>query len=308
MRDTKTRLLLAFCFAFSSLDASSTTQLSLTVTPVGSSLQIPATLIKPDGEGPFPAVVIMHDCSGLGPRSSGAPLRWAGELVQQGYVVLIPDSFAPRGFPNGVCFIPGNQSAVANGYVRAADAYGALVLLRALPYVDGTRVGVMGGSHGGWTTLAAMFTPLEPDSALAQAKREGFSAAIALYPSCAARYGDWSTARAKGQKFGPPVSYSGIYKPIAPLLILIGERDDWTPAEPCRHLAETSRAAGFPVEIKIYPGAYHSFDSDRPVRYDGQRNNASSTSGRGATTGGDRAAWADARKQVASFFALHLKQ
>ena len=32
---------------------------------------------KPDGPGPFPAVVIVHDCSGLGPRSSGAPGRWA---------------------------------------------------------------------------------------------------------------------------------------------------------------------------------------------------------------------------------------
>lgn len=47
---------------------------------------IPATLLKPDGAGPFPAVVIMHDCSGLGPRSSGAPDRWARELLTQGYV------------------------------------------------------------------------------------------------------------------------------------------------------------------------------------------------------------------------------
>ncbi len=62
----------------------------------GTAEQIPATLIKPEGVGPFPAVVMMHDCSGLGPRSSGAPRRWADELVAQGYVVLIPDSFTPR--------------------------------------------------------------------------------------------------------------------------------------------------------------------------------------------------------------------
>ena len=308
MIDSKALLLLAFCLAISSLDASGGTQSSLMVTPVGSPLQIPATLIKPDGEGPFPAVVIMHDCSGLGPQSSGAPLRWAGELVPQGYVVLIPDSFTPRGFAEGVCTIPGKQSAAANGYVRAADAYGALAALRALPFVDGKRVGVMGGTHGGWTVLAAMDAALEGDSALAAAKREGFAAAVALYPGCAARYGNWSTLREKGNSFGPAVAYSGTYQPTAPLLILIGERDDWTPAEPCRRLVETSRAAGYPVEIKIYPGAYHSFDSDRPVRYDGRRNNASSPSGRGATTGGDPDAWADARKEVASFFALHLKQ
>ncbi len=165
------------------------------VTPVGSTLQLPAILIKPDGEGPFPAVVIAHDCSGLGPRSSGAPRRWAGELVQQGYVVLIPDSFTPRGFADGVCLIPGNETVSANGFARAGDAYAALTTLRKLPYVDGKRVGIMGGSHGGWTTLAAMFVPLDAGNPLAEAKRDGFAAAIALYPSCAPRYGAWSTSK-----------------------------------------------------------------------------------------------------------------
>jgi dienelactone hydrolase len=62
--------------------------------------------LKPDGSGPFPAVVIMHDCSGLGPRSSGAPDRWGRELLGQGYLVLIPDSFTTRGHADGVCTDP----------------------------------------------------------------------------------------------------------------------------------------------------------------------------------------------------------
>lgn len=44
---------------------------------------VPFTLTKPPGNGPFPAVVILHDCSGLGVRSSGSPARWAGVLMQQ---------------------------------------------------------------------------------------------------------------------------------------------------------------------------------------------------------------------------------
>ena len=143
---------LALSFALLSLHARSASQLPLTITPAGASAQIPATLIKPDGDGTFPAVVMMHDCSGLGPRSSGAPLRWAGELVAQGYVVLIPDSFTPRGFADGVCITSSKQRGSVNGYARAAGAYGALAALRALSYVDGKRVGIMGGSHGGWTT------------------------------------------------------------------------------------------------------------------------------------------------------------
>ena len=301
-----TRVIPVIALASVSLRAVGAEQLSLMVTPVGSTLQLPAILIKPDGEGPFPAVVIAHDCSGLGPRSSGAPWRWAGELVQQGYVVLIPDSFTSRGFADGVCLIPGNETVSANGFARAADAYGALATLRKLPYVDGKRVGIMGGSHGGWTTLAAMFVPLEPNNPLAQAKRDGFAVAIALYPSCAPRYGAWSTS--KSSNFGPVTGYSGAYQPIAPLLMLSGEKDDWTPAEPCRQLAERSRAAGYPVEIKIYPDAHHAFDSSNPVRYDARRNNPNSPSGRGATTGGNPSAWEDAKKEVATFFAQHLKR
>ena len=300
------RLMLALGCAACGLSAQATEQTVVAFTTAGAATEIPATLIKPDGMGPFPAVLILHDCSGLGARSSGAPMRWASELLQQGYVVLIPDSFSPRGFADGVCFIPGSQSVSAGIYVRAADAYGALALLRTLPYVDAKRIGVMGGSHGGSTTLAAMFATSDAGDPLAAAKRDGFAAAIALYPGCAARYGDWWTRRMGA--FGPPAGYVGVYKPIAPLLILIGERDDWTPADPCRRLAETSQAAGLPVEIKVYPDSHHSFDSDRPVRYDGARNNPSSPSGRGATTGGNSAAWEDAKNQVSAFFALHLKQ
>ena len=65
-----------------------------------------------------------------------------------------------------------------------------------------------------------------------------------------------------------------MYAPTAPVLILIGDKDDWTPAEPCRQLTAAARAAGYPVTIKIYPGAHHAFDSYNPVRYLETRVNA----------------------------------
>lgn len=299
-------LLPVVLFALFAAEANSADAVPFAVTSAESHTPIPATLIKPDGDGPFPAVVIMHDCSGLGLRSSGAPARWADDLVRQGYVVVIPDSFSARGFAAGTCLVPRDQSSSVNGSVRAADAYGALAALRTLPYVDGRRVGLMGGSHGGWTTLTAIVAPRDARDLLAAEKRDGFAAAVALYPSCAPRYGAWSTWRAGAN--GPATAYSGVYQPLAPLLILIGEKDDWTLAETCRRLAEASRAAGLPVDIKIYADAYHSFDSDHPVRYDARRSNASAPSGYGATTGGNPAAWADARKQVVEFFARNLKQ
>ena len=75
-----------------------------------------------------------------------------------------------------------------------------------------------------------------------------------------------------------------MYKPVAPLLILIGESDDWTPAEPCRKLTEIARQAGYPVSIKVYPGAHHSFDNKFPLRYNPARVNGNSPTGRGVTT------------------------
>jgi dienelactone hydrolase len=122
-----------------------------------------------------------------------------------------------------------------------------------------------------------MIAPESDADLLAKERRAGFAAAVALYPGCVASRRTWTSA--------------GVYRPVAPLLILIGDKDDWTPAEPCRKLTEAARQAGYPVTIKIYPGAYHSFDSNARVRYVAARVNANAPGGRGATTGGDPAAW-----------------
>src|SRR5438445_7440525 len=175
--------------------AGATSGLSITTTtPNGSSEQIPATLSKPDGPGPFPAVVIMHDCSGLGPRSSGAPDRWAKELVGRGYVVILPDSFTTRGHPDGVCTDASRSRDDVSPARRVRDAYAALAYLRTLSYVDGARVGLMGGSHGGSSTLTSMIAPESDSDLLARQRRAGFAAAVALHPGCLASRPTWSSA------------------------------------------------------------------------------------------------------------------
>ena len=61
------------------------------------------------------------------------------------------------------------------------------------------------------------------------------------------------------------------------------------------------------MSIKVYPGAHHSFDSGNPVRYVPTRVNQNAPSGRGATTGGDPAAWADSIREVLTFFGQRLQ-
>ena len=211
----------------------------------------------------------MHDCSGLGSRSSGAPGRWAEVLLDRGYVVLMPDSFSTRGFPNGVCTDPSRRRLSVGPNHRSRDARAALAYVQTLPYVHRERVGLMGGSHGGATTLATLTH-----------QHSGFAAAVALYPRCA--------------------PFSNLKRDV-PLLILTGELDDWTPAKECTPLA------GERVTVKVYPGVHHSFDSPRPQRYIAERINPSTPGGRGATTEGNVEAWRDSIREVDAFFARYLK-
>ena len=62
------------------------------ITP-GAPLTIEATMVRPAGPGPFPAVVQLHGCAGLEAQS----FRWARWLAERGYVALVVDSFGPRG-------------------------------------------------------------------------------------------------------------------------------------------------------------------------------------------------------------------
>lgn len=283
---------------------------TLASTTDGQPQALPATILKPEGDGPFPAIVIAHDCSGLGARSSGSPGRWGSFLAGNGYVVIMPDSFAPRGFPDGVCTTTtasaGPLLRATLPIARALDEFAALDYLRGLSYVDKAHIGLMGGSHGGSTTLITMVDAANPLATQPRPAGAGFAAAIAFYPGCGARYGGWNVER-QFRDHGPVTRYIGVYKPVAPLLILIGEKDDWSPAEQCEALTQAAEKAGYPVTIKVYPGALHSFDSNFPPRYVAERRNGNKAEGHGATTGGDPAAWADAKQQVAAFFGRYLK-
>src|SRR2546428_11305816 len=107
---------------------------------------VAATLFRPVGRGPFPAVVLLHGCGGIRPHF----VQWAGAIRDMGYVALLVDSFRPRGI-SSIC--ADSQTMASMTRDRAADAYGALRHLKGLPFVDGDRVVLMGWSHGGWPTL-----------------------------------------------------------------------------------------------------------------------------------------------------------
>lgn len=97
-------------------------------------------VVRPEGDGPFPAVVLMHGCSGIYENNH----TWAKLFAGQGYASFIVNSLVPRGLAerkidNGVC----DGSALC-GRERAGDLLVTLAHVRALPFVDANRIAVAG--------------------------------------------------------------------------------------------------------------------------------------------------------------------
>ncbi len=200
-------------------------------------------LYKPEGDGPFPALVLMHQCGGLGSgtRNNQSMLQWAKTAVSRGYVALVIDSLGPRGV-SSVCM--GVQGGV-NFPRGTRDALQAGDHLRKMAFVDKERIALAGFSWGGMN--AALASSQAWGKGLAEKGR--FTAAVAFYPGC------FAIRPASGS------SYEIIHPDIdRPLLVLMGDKDNETPPEECTSRLQLAKQAGAPVEWHVYPGATHCWD------------------------------------------------
>jgi len=204
---------------------------------------------RPQG-GAAPAVVALHGCGGLY-NASGTAFdprypEYVERLHRAGYHVLLPDSFGSRG-SGSICAVPAGQRTITVE-MRRGDAIAAVNWLARQPEVDPRRIAMLGWSHGGSTLLSAV-----------NAARDDYArdvvAAVAFYPGC--------SGLRNGEPGGRP------FRLQAPLLMLLGEKDDWTPPGRCVELAERVRQAqpGADIEVRVYADSYHGFDSARPVRF-----------------------------------------
>ncbi|MBE1707620.1 MULTISPECIES: dienelactone hydrolase family protein [Mesorhizobium] len=242
-----------------------------------------AMLFKPQGQGPFPAVVAMHGCSGLWSSKNSAELSprhadWGRRLAALGYVVIFPDSFGSRGL--GPQCKNGDRE-VEPYRERVEDANAARRYLQTLAYVKPAAIALLGWSNGGSTVLYTVRPKDRPKPG-----SPDFRAAVAFYPGCTApaEKGDWATR--------------------VPLLIVMGEADDWTPAKPCKALADANADS---VKLILYPGAYHDFDNEAQKLHE-LHGLAYTANGDGVAHAGlNPAARAAALKDVPDFLAV-LKQ
>lgn len=233
---------------------------------------------RPPGPGPFPAVVALHGCGGLWREQGKLSMRhldWGDRLSNAGFAVLMPDSYGSRGL-SSQCGV--KDLTVRAGRERVADTMAARLWLLQRNDIRPGQLSLIGWSGGGSTVLTAIRKDRQPADQMPD-----FTRAIAFYPGCRIQ------------------SESPSFAARMPLLILMGEADDWTPAAPCGYLAKAAQARGEKVEFVTYPGAVHDFDHPR-LEVKERENVAFSANGTGKVmVGTNPAAREDALKRVDAF-------
>lgn len=240
---------------------------------------ITGKLYKPTGTAKYPAVVMMHGCSGIYSNSDPSKgvgsvySEWGERLVNAGYVALLVDSYSPRSAPQNQC----GSSVTSPVNDRPYDAYAAYSYLHAQSYITNS-IGLLGWSAGGSSVMATMVY-----TASAQAN---FKAAAIFYAGC-----------------GLDNAFNGLskstWKPYAHTRFYHGTADSTVSLASCQTRVNraitlgASAATGNSVELTSYTGAHHSFDLAKAVG--------------GDFTIEDVNAKADADPKVMTFFSTYLK-
>jgi len=188
-------------------------------------------------EGKIPCIIYVHGSGGGFTESATARINpWLEMFHDMGIATFKLDCFKPRGVKSTV----GNILAVTTAEM-VVDAFKALEVMVNHPRIDKNRIGIMGESKGG---IVAMHTRWKPFHKLMKTEEE-FALHIPLY------------------------AFGSDYEPFeftkAPMLALLGEKDNWTPAAPWIPLVQKYKDHGYDAEVVIYKGAYHAFDASYSV-------------------------------------------
>ncbi len=198
------------------------------------------SVFKPEGTGPFPAVVLVHSCGGLQPELT---IR-AKELIATGFAVLILDSYGSRGHTT---FCTAGGVGAPRVY---KDAFDALKHLKQMEGIDPGRIYLVGFSLGSFAAASAS----SPSVAAYVGSGMRFRASVGWYGSCVfdvSPYPKWQLVR---------------HDLDMPLLLLMAEKDDETPIKECFPLMENLKNQGAPISWHIYTDATHGWDKSMPRR------------------------------------------
>lgn len=246
-------------FALASLDSSRLPTSQIVHYKSQDGTIISAVMITPFNlkrDGTAPGVVVPHG----GPTGQTLDRfnRLGVALASRGYVVILPNVRGSTGY--GKAFQAANHKDL--GGMDLVDEVYAAKFLSATGYVDAKRIGITGGSYGGFMTLMAIGkTP------------EVWAAAVSQYGIInwyeMLKHEDAALQAYQRSLIGDPVKDKAVYDAVspmtyirnakAPLLVLQGDNDIRVPRGQAEEVVATLKSVGATVEAKYYPAEGHGF-------------------------------------------------
>ena len=179
----------------------------------------------------IPAIVGVAGSKGWGEHHYGYMERY----LEAGFATLILHSFKSRNVSSTI-----GEQISATTSMLVNDAYQALKVLSHDERIDKNNIGITGWSLGGGVALFTAWKPVKdiisPDYT--------FAAHLPIYPPC--------MVMPKNLSFTD-----------SPIHILIGEDDNWVPADACIDLVELANTSN--LNITTYPNSHHSFDRNQEL-------------------------------------------
>tara|TARA_B100000767_G_C19748037_1_gene529447 strand:+ start:1141 stop:2019 length:879 start_codon:yes stop_codon:yes gene_type:complete len=184
---------------------------------------VDSELYLPEGEGPFGCIIALHGSIGWASHHQDHVNGW----LDAGLAVCKVNSFTSRSVDSTV----DDQLSVTHS-MMLVDAFRTRSVLEKDPRIG--KIGIAGWSLGGTVALYSSWSPI------IDILGTPFDAHLPFYPAAHLRpeIQNWSAS---------------------PILILHGDADDWTPV----HFVEELMPQLPNATLHVYPGAHHSFDSDK---------------------------------------------
>jgi dipeptidyl aminopeptidase/acylaminoacyl peptidase len=222
-------------------------------TVVSAVLWLPYNLKR---DGGAPGIIYPH--GGPTGQTKDSFDRTATALASRGYLVLAPNPRGSTGY--GRAFMEANRRDLGGGDLE--DEVAGLKFLVATGYADPKRIGITGGSYGGYMTLMAVAKT--PTLWAAAVDEYGIVNWTSMYEHGSPQLREYQAAL-----IGDPAKDRDVYERVspltflgqtkAPLLVLQGENDIRVPKEESEQIVNFLRERGRTVDVHYYPEEGHGF-------------------------------------------------
>jgi len=225
-------------------------------------LEIPSVLYKPHGasvDNPVPALVLVH--GGPGGQTRTGYRAMVQHLVNHGYAVLGANNRGSSGYGKTFNHLDDRR----HGEEDLQDIVYGRTYLESLDWVDGSRVGIIGGSYGGYMVAAALaFEPEAFEVGIDIFGVTNWERTLANIPpwweafkeSLYDEMGDPATDAERHHRISPLFHAKNIVKP---LLVVQGANDPRVLQVESDELVAAVQANEVPVEYLVFPDEGHGF-------------------------------------------------